>query len=212
MASNYMPINILVKGSRVLVVGGGNVALRKIEMLLDYEPEITVIAPEVVDKIEYFAGRQKIGVEKREYRSPEAKDYGLVISAADDRDVNSTVYDDCRAANVPVNVVDNPGLCTFIVPAIVKRDSLTVAVSTDGKAPFLSQFLRILLEDAFPSYYSKVVRFAHAFRKDVHRRFKEDPGKKSRSFERFLATDWKEVTKKMSDEEIKTELEKLLED
>lgn len=212
MSSIYMPINILTKGRRVLVVGGGNVALRKIEMLLDFESDITVVAPDVVDKIEYFAGKQRIRLEKREYRTPEAAAYGLVISAADNKGVNSTVYDDCCAANIPVNVVDNPKLCTFIVPAIVKRDSLTISVSTDGKAPFLSQFLRILLEDAFPSYYSKVVRFAHTFRRDVHRRFKEDPEKKSRSFERFLATDWKEVTKKMSDEEIKTELEKLLED
>jgi siroheme synthase-like protein len=212
VASTYIPISVSLKGRRILVVGGGNVALRKIEMLLDYESDITVVAPDVVQKIQYFADRQMIKLEKRAYQPPEASRFGLVISAADDKEVNRAVHNDCAAAGTLVNVVDNPSLCSFIVPAVVKRDRLTIAISTDGRAPFLAGFFRSLLEDAFPSYYGKVAKYAYSFRKDVHRRFKGDPEKKKRCFERFLATDWKKVMKSLSDEEIRDELARLLED
>ncbi len=212
MPDDYVPINISLNDRRVLVVGGGRVALRKIEMLLDYNPDLTVIAPEAVDKIEYFAGKGRLRLEKREYRSPEASQYGLVVSAADDRAVNEQVHDDCRRSGVLVNVVDCPRLCTFIVPAVVKRDSLTISVSTGGKAPFLARFLRMLLDDAFPLHYAKVTRFAHSFRQDVNKRFKGQPERKAQCFERFLATDWKKVIKTLSDEEIRLELSKMLEE
>jgi siroheme synthase-like protein len=212
MASTYMPITVSLKDRRILVVGGGNVALRKIEMLLDYDSDITVIAPEIVEKIQYFADKNSLKLEKREYQNPEASQYGLVISAADDRAVNKTVHDDCVAAGVLVNIVDNPKWCTFIVPATVKRDKLTIAVSTDGTAPFFAGFLRTLLEDAFPAYFGKVTKHAEAFRKDVHRRHKGSPEVIARCFDRFLATDWKKVVKEFNDEEIREELKKLLDE
>jgi uroporphyrin-III C-methyltransferase/precorrin-2 dehydrogenase/sirohydrochlorin ferrochelatase len=212
MASKYMPITVSLSNRKVLVVGGGDVALRKIEMLLDYDSDITVIAPEVVDKISYFADKSSLKLEKRAYRTPEASQYGLVISAADDKAVNKMVHDDCVASGVLVNVVDSPKLCTFIVPATVKRDKLTIAVSTDGTAPFLAGFLRSLLEDAFPAYHGKVTKYAHAFRRDVHTRHKGNPETIARCFDRFLATDWKKVMKELNDEEIRERLNELLEE
>ena len=212
MASKYLPITVSLSNRKVLVVGGGDVALRKIEMLLDYDSHITVIAPEAVEKIQYFAEKSSLKLEQRPYKSPEASSYGLVISAADDSAVNKMVHDDCVASGVLVNVVDNPNLCTFIVPATVKRDKLTIAVSTDGTAPFFAGFLRSLLEDAFPAYFGKVTKFAHAFRKSVHTRYKGNPEAIARCFDRFLATDWKKVIKELNDAEVKEELDKLLEE
>jgi uroporphyrin-III C-methyltransferase/precorrin-2 dehydrogenase/sirohydrochlorin ferrochelatase len=212
MPASYMPICISLKDCKTLVVGGGEVALRKIEMLLDYESDITVIAPDVADKVAYFADKGEIKLEKREYQSPEASNYGVVISAADDRDVNKMVHDDCVAASVPVNVVDDPPLCTFIVPATVRRDQFSIAISTDGAAPYLARFVRALLEGAFPKYWGKVTKYAHDFRKMVYRKYRNEPENMARSFERFLATDWKKVTKELNEDQIKEELEKLLED
>lgn len=212
MPASYMPICISLKDCKTLVVGGGEVALRKIEMLLDYESDISVIAPEAVDKVEYFADKGEIKLERRAYQSPEASNYGVVISAADDRDVNKAVHDDCVAASVPVNVVDDPQLCTFIVPATIRRDKFSVAVSTDGAAPYLARFVRALLEGAFPKYWGKVTRYAQEFRRDVYKKYRDDPEKMARSFERFLATDWKKATKELNEDQIKEELGKLLED
>jgi siroheme synthase-like protein len=210
MGSKYIPVCVSLKGSRVLVVGGGNVALRKIDHLLDYDTEVTVIAPEVVDKIRYYADSGKLTLESREYRSPEASQYRIVISACDDKSVNEAVFGDCVNSGTLVNIVDNPELCSFIFPAVVKRDHLTISVSTDGRAPFLSSYLRILLEDIFPTHWNKIARYAHVFRKMVQDRHDHDSEAKAACFERFLAADWKTIIKSKSKEEIERELEEML--
>ena len=105
MANQFLPICISLKTRRCLVVGGGRVALRKIDTLLNYETDITVVAPEVDEKIEYYASKNLLKLIKRKYQSPEASEYGLVVSAGDDMDVNRQVSEDCRKAGVPVNVV-----------------------------------------------------------------------------------------------------------
>ncbi|MCK5641407.1 MAG: NAD(P)-dependent oxidoreductase, partial [Gammaproteobacteria bacterium] len=110
MANKYLPIGISVVTRTCLVVGGGAVALRKVETLLDYETRITVIAPKPDTKIEYHAKMGRVELIAREYTSPEAGKYGLVIAASGDAYVNKEVYKDAIAAHVPVNVVDNPAL------------------------------------------------------------------------------------------------------
>ena len=210
MANKYLPISISLKARPCLVVGGGNVALRKIETLLEYDSRITVVAPEPVDKIEYYAGKEKLKLERRAYRSPEAQQYGIVISASDDNDVNEAVYKDCKAAGIPVNVVDNPAMCDVIFPAVLKRDCLTVAVSTNGKAPFLSGHLRLILEGVFPERWSKLAKMAARFRARVQKQFKDQPEQKAAALERFLNADWNTLLKEKSSDEIEQELEKLL--
>ena len=210
MASKYMPINISLEDCRVLVVGGGDVALRKIDNLLNYNSDITVVSPEVTDKIDYYATSGKIKLEKRKYNASEATNYSLVISACDDRAVNEQVFKECKSAGVLVNVVDNPGLCTFIFPAVVKREHLAVSVSTDGKAPFLAGHLRGILDDIFPKHWGKISTHAHTFRKKVQARYKDDPQMRLQCFERFLSADWKTIIKMKTPEEIESELDSML--
>jgi siroheme synthase-like protein len=210
MISKYMPVNVSLQDCPVLVVGGGAVALRKIDNLLNYESDITVVAPEVTDKIEYYVSSGRVKLERRNYQQSEASNYGVVISACDDRAVNEQVYEDCKQAGVLVNVVDNPSLCTFIFPAVVRRDHLSVAISTDGKAPFLSGHLRIILEDIFPKHWGKISQHAHAFRKKVQAYHKDDEHKKVECFERFLAADWQSIIKMKKPEEIEAELDRML--
>ena len=210
MTHNYMPISLGMKNRKCLVVGGGRVALRKIETLINYDGEITVIAPELEDKIGYYAERGLIKAEKRAYQSPEAKTYGLVISASSDNDVNKTVYDDCRGAGVPVNVVDNPALCDFIFPAVVRRGCISVAVASDGKAPFLSGHLRFVLENMFAEErWNKIAEYAAEFRKKVQERWPDDTDRKSGCYSRFLDTDWKVEIEQKSDEEIRNMLDEM---
>jgi len=212
MANKYLPINISIKDRPCLVVGGGKVALRKIENLLDYDSDLTVVAPEIDKRIEYYAEKGKLKLERRPYKSPEGASYGLVISASDDNTVNEQVSRDCRGAGVPVNVVDNPPLCDVIFPAVLKRDCLSITVSTDGKAPFMAGYLRLILEDIFPTRWSKIARLAADFRKKVHKRWPDDASKRADCFSRFLNADWKVLMEEKNDEQLQEELDLLLED
>jgi siroheme synthase-like protein len=195
MSGKYLPINLSFKDRKVLMVGGGNVALRKLETLMDYQADVTVIAPEAVDKIDYFGSSGKIKVEKRSYNSPEASTYGMVISASDNEEVNRQVYVDCTKAGVLVNVVDNPGLCTFTFPATMRRDCLSLAISTDGKAPFLSAHLRQILEDLFPKHWEKIARLAAEYRRMAQERWPDDLEARTTALDNFLAADWKTIVK-----------------
>jgi siroheme synthase-like protein len=200
-----------MKGRNCLVVGGGHVALRKVETLLDYDTKITVVAPEVDAKLEMFARHKRIDLHKRPYKSPEASEYGFVISASDDMSVNQQVCDDCRQAGVLVNVADAPALCDFIFPAVVRRDCLTAAISTDGKAPFMSGHLRQVLETIFPKHWEKLMKLATAYRKQVQERWGDDMLRKTAAYERFVEADWSDMFKEMSNDEIKYRLEQMIE-
>jgi siroheme synthase-like protein len=210
MANTYLPITLSVKQRPTLVVGGGNVALRKIDTLLDYDTPITVVAPDVEKKIEFHAEHGHLTLEKRPYRPGEAGAYGLVIAASDDRELNRQVSEDCRGAGVLVNVVDDPAYCDFIFPAIIRRDCLTAAIATDGKAPFVSGHLRAILATVFPDHWTKLMRYAAAFRKDVQGRWGDDLVKKEACFSRFLEADWKSLLKRNDTAEIEAELALML--
>ena len=211
MPNEYLPIGLSLKKKTCLIVGGGNVALRKIETMLDYDSQMTVIAPKPTDKIEYYFERKLLKLEKREYIVGEASKYGLVIAASDSADVNKTVAEDCNKTGIPINVVDSPSLCDFIFPATILRDCLTISVLSDGKAPFLSGQLRMILEDIFPPHWNKIANYATGFRKKVHKRWKGNPEEKANCFERFVSADWKKLLKDLSDEELDSELDKMLE-
>ena len=211
MRHKFMPISVSLRDRPCLVVGGGLVALRKVENLLEYDTAITVVAPEVHEKLEYHAERRRISLEKREYRSPEAADYGLVVSATDDATLNGQVHEDARAAGALVNVVDDPAHCDFIFPAVLRRDCLTAAISTDGKAPFVSGHLRLVLENIFPGHWKRLMKLAAAFRKRVRDRWAGDPAKKNACYTEFLEADWKKMLKELDDDQIEEELTRMLE-
>ncbi len=210
MSNTYMPISISLKDRICLIIGGGQVALRKIDTLLEYNSDITVISPEVDDKIEYYAKKGLIKLKKQKYSSPEVESFGLVISASDDEEVNKQVYDDCKERHIPVNVVDNPPLCDFIFPAVVRRDCLTVSISSDGKAPFLSGHLRYVLENIFPPHWNKLVQLAVKYRKDVLKEWVGKPDQKRRAFERFLDVDWKTLLDQKKPALVENELKRVL--
>ena len=211
MGHEFLPVNLKMKDRTCLVVGGGKIALRKVSTLLDYDCKLTVIAPEVEQQLEYFAERKFLILEKRPYKSPEAKSYDIVIAATDNTELNKQVADDCNKAGVPVNVVDTPKLCDFTFPAILRRDCLTVSVSTDGKAPFLSGQLRVILETVFPDRWTRIAQIATKYRKIVVRKWKDRMDQKVEAYQRFLNADWKSILQDMRDEEIDEYIDQLAE-
>jgi siroheme synthase-like protein len=212
MRHKFMPISVSLKDRPCLVVGGGLVALRKVENLLEYDTAITVVAREAHEKLEYHAKRGQIALERRGYQSPEASRYGLVISATGDAALNKRVHEDASRAGALVNVVDDPPHCDFIFPAVLRRDCLTAAISTDGKAPFISGHLRLVLENVFPQHWGRLMRLAASFRGRVRDRWPDDPRKKNACYAEFLEADWKRILKESNEEEIEEELTRMLGD
>jgi len=138
---------MVIAGAPVLVVGGGNIALRKVEGLLESGGKVTVVAPHAIDGL---AERDDVNWRRRRYRFGDAAAYRLVISATGVRKVDERVYRDAVDAGVPVNVADVPHLCTFTLPAIVRRGGVQVAVSTNGRSPALASWLRDELAKSLP--------------------------------------------------------------
>jgi siroheme synthase-like protein len=212
MEYSYMPIGIDIAKRRCLIVGGGEVALRKIDTLLDFGTDITVIAPEPIDKICFYAEKKRLHLEKRKYTSPEVKNFGIVIAASDDNEVNETVAGDCRDASIPVNVVDNPGLCDFIFPSVLKRDCLTISVLSDAQAPFLSGHLRMVLENIFAEKrWVTIAQLASVFRRRVNKTYADNQKLKAASFANFLDNDWQKTLEEVPDEELSDFLDTLME-
>jgi precorrin-2 dehydrogenase / sirohydrochlorin ferrochelatase len=148
----------------VLVVGGGTVALEKVQGLLDAEAAVTVVAPEVVDDL---AGLEGVVVERRPYRSGEAAGHRLVIVATSDPAVNAEVAADADAAGVWVNAADDVANCTFTLPARVRRGDLLLTVSTGGRSPGLASWARRRLEAEFGPEWAVLLDLVAEARDDL---------------------------------------------
>lgn len=150
---NSYPIQLLVKGRRTLVVGAGNVALRKIRGLLRAGAEVTVIAPRVQAEIACLP----VDIFERPYVEGEAGDYQLVITCTDDPHINRQVFRDAEAKGVWVNSADDPVNCSFILPAVARQGDLTVTVSTNGQSPAMAMWLRRKFEAEFDERYDRLM-------------------------------------------------------
>jgi precorrin-2 dehydrogenase / sirohydrochlorin ferrochelatase len=143
------PVNLVVDGRRCLVVGGGRVAVRKAATLVDCGAVVHVVAPDVSREMRALA----VTWEERPYRDGEVADYRLAVAATDRTEVNQAVFRDGEAAGVWVNSADDPAHCSFTLPSVLRRGSVTVAVSTGGHSPAVSAWLRRRLEtDIGPEY------------------------------------------------------------
>jgi uroporphyrin-III C-methyltransferase/precorrin-2 dehydrogenase/sirohydrochlorin ferrochelatase len=141
------PVSLDLERRPCLVVGGGPVALRKVLSLLDERATVTVISPEVVPELDALARDRRIALERRPYEPGEASDgYVLVFAATNHREVNRRVFLDATASRVFANVADDPELCSFHLPARVRRGALEVAIASGGGAPFLVRRLRQILD------------------------------------------------------------------
>lgn len=169
----YLPVCLNLREARVALVGGGQVALRKARLLLKAGASVTVIAPEISPELVQLLEQDVAQEEGRHqqllttYKTAVLDGHSLVIAATPDSDVNSQVYRDATARQLPVNVVDQPQLCTFIFPAIVDRDPLIIAISSSGHSPVLTRILRRQFEQQLPAAYGRLAAFAGRFRDKV---------------------------------------------
>ena len=163
----YLPLFHNLRGSHVLVVGGGEIALRKSRLLADAGALLRVVAPEIEVQLRELvqnSGGELLG---RGYQESDLDGCGLIIAATDDETLNAQVSADAHRRCVPVNVVDAPALCSVIFPAIVDRSPLIIAVSSGGDAPVLARLIRAKIETWIPSTYGQLAGLAARFRDQV---------------------------------------------
>lgn len=163
----FLPLFHKLRDSQVLVVGGGEIALRKSRLLADAGAVLRVVAPAIDPQLAELVRGSGGQMLDRGYMQSDLDGCTLVIAATDDEPLNAQVSADARARCVPVNVVDSPALCTVIFPAIVDRSPLVVAVSSGGDAPVLARLIRAKLETWIPSTYGELAGLAARFRQKV---------------------------------------------
>ncbi len=154
---HLFPINMSLQNKQCLVIGGGQVALRKVENLLMYETSITVVSPRAEDVIRELAQQGSITWHQRNFAEEDLLDVFLVFIATDDNSINQYINQLCNREGILVNAVDDPPNCDFYVPSVIRRGSLVVTVSTEGKSPLYAKKLRRKLEDTITETQGQLV-------------------------------------------------------
>jgi len=170
----YFPMFYQLDGKPCLVVGGGDVAARKVSLLFRAGGKVTVVAPSLCESLRGRLNADEITHIAREFKDSDLENHVLVVAATDQQEVNENVSRLAHQRNLPVNVVDQPDLCSFIVPSIIDRNPVQVAVSTGGASPVLARLLRARLETVIPATYGKLATLMEEFRDAVKKRFSED--------------------------------------
>jgi uroporphyrin-III C-methyltransferase / precorrin-2 dehydrogenase / sirohydrochlorin ferrochelatase len=168
---SYFPIFLKLEDKPCLVVGGGEVAARKTQQLLKAGAKVFIVAPEIESSLEQLKQSDQIQHLQQKYDESCLQDKVLVIAATDDTSINNTIAEQAKKNNILVNVVDNPALCTFIMPSVIDRSPVIVAVSTGGASPVLARLLRARLETLIPSSYGKLAGLIARFRDRVKENF-----------------------------------------
>ena len=168
---DHLPIFINLRQKPCLVVGGGDIALRKINLLLKAQASITCVSPVFCDGLNDLAKENILSLVKKNFEASDITEYSVIISATNDSKVNSEVSRLAHKLRIPVNVVDSPDLSSFIMPSIVDRSPVVIAVSSAGKAPVLARIIRAKLETIIPSAYGTLAEIAGEYRQRVKDRF-----------------------------------------
>ena len=166
-AGSYYPIFLDISGKKCVVVGGGQVAWRKVKSLLDDNAVVDVISPVVCAEIQTLADSGKIGLRQKAYQTGDLKGAVLAIAATDEAETNLGVSAEARQNSILVNVVDDAAKSDFILPSILQRGDLTIAVSTAGKSPALARKIRTRLESEFGPEYSDLALMINEVRSEM---------------------------------------------
>ena len=164
---DYLPIFMRIQGQKILVVGGGQIASRKVAMLLRAGAHIRLVAETVGSSLQKTLQGENHEIFLSTFSADDMDGVILVIAATDDSVVNQQVYEEANRRHLPVNVVDNPALCDFIFPSIVDRSPIVIAVSSSGRSPMLARLLRARLETFIPSGYGKLAILLGEYRRKV---------------------------------------------
>lgn len=177
-SKNYYPAFLDIAGKRCVVIGGGSVAERKCPPLIRAGARVTVISPKLTQGLEALKRKGLITHVGRHYRKGDMKSAFVAIAATDSREMNLKVVADAALHKTLLNVVDNPPLCNFIVPSVLRRGPLTIAISTSGVSPAMARTIRKNLEELYSPELSKYLRLLNTIRTKA---IQDIPDKRKRS-------------------------------
>jgi len=167
--ASYYPVFLNIKGRKCVVVGGGQVALRKVRTLLEHGANVEVISPDLCSELNDLAENKEIHVIRRNYQVGDLEGTLIAIAATDDYNINLSVASEAEETAVLVNVVDDPDNSDFIVPSSICRGDVTIAISTAGRSPALARKIRTRLEEAFGDEYASLALLINEVRTEVKR-------------------------------------------
>jgi len=200
--SKYYPIFLKIQDKKCVVVGGGNIAWRKVNSLKDAKAKVTVVSPEFCPELEK---EPEIELIRQKYDEKYLEGACLVVASTDNEDVNKQVYYDAVKRGLLVNVVDRPEFCTFIVPASVTRGDFTISISTGGASPALARNIRERLEKQFGNEYEEFTSLLSEMRQKVLSEIKDESARRA-ILQRIADTDMLEMIRKNGFQETKREM------
>ena len=168
---DYLPLFLDIKNKPCLIVGGGIIAARKVATLSRAQAIITLIAPEISEELQNKVNGNTIKWEQKKFAPEDLQSYQLVIAATDDREINVEIAMHCRNQNILVNTADDIRNCDFILPSIIDRSPVQIAVSTGGASPVLARMLRAKLENCTPAAYGQLAKLIEDNRLEVKEKF-----------------------------------------
>ena len=163
----YYPINLSIRSRNCLVVGGGRVGRRKVATLLECGAQVTVVSLDASDAICALAKENRVALKKRSYAESDLEGIFLVMGATDDEELNRRIHADASKRNILCNIADRPEICDFILPAIVKRGDLSIAISTSGKSPAFAKHLKDKMEADIGDEYAIFLELMGAIRRKL---------------------------------------------
>ena len=168
---DHLPVFINLRHKPCLVVGGGDIALRKVSLLLKAQAKIKCISPEFCSGLIELSRENSLDLIEKCFESTDIVNQSVIIAATNDDKTNALVSSLAHESRIPINVVDSPDLSSFIMPAIVDRSPIVIAISSAGKAPVLARIIRAKLETIIPSAYGNLAEIAGEYREKVKQRF-----------------------------------------
>ena len=184
----HYPISVDLTNRRCVVVGGGTVAQRKVETFLEFGAAVAVVAPELTPRLRELASEGAIEHIAGMYEPANLDGAFLAVAATDDPHTNRAVSAEAQRRGMLVNVVDEPDLCTFFVPAIVRQGDLVIGVSTSGRSPAMARRIREELEALFGSHYGELAELLGELRDEIKARY-PDMADRNRAYVRILDSD-----------------------
>ena len=164
---SYFPVFVKFDNKRILIVGGGNIALRKLKYLLEFTKNITLISNEYMNEVKELININSLSYEERNYNSKDAKGFDIVIAAIDNINLQEQIYFETRKINCLCNCVDLKEYCDFIFPAYIKKGDLTIAISTSGSSPAVAKQLKIWLNNLIPNTIGDFLSQMKEYRKTM---------------------------------------------
>ena len=156
----YFPFYIDIENKNCVIVGGGKIALHKLKKIIPFNPKITVISPKICDEIKDFG----VEIKYRCFTDSDIKNAFIVISATDDEKLNAHIFELCKAENILVNTVDDKSKCGFIFPSIIKKDDITIGITTSGQSPLYAKYLREKIEDVLECINPQIIDILSKYR------------------------------------------------